>query len=158
MTAEEYNNGIAHWADDAYRFARRCCSDEERCKDAVQDAFASLWERRRQVENTKGKAFLLSSVHNRLASLFRHDHVVTNASPPQEDQTPPDETFDLREAIEKALATLPQTQRECLQLRDVEGYSYKEIGSILQLTDQQVQVYIFRARVALQKKLKEFRP
>ena len=40
----------------------------------------------------------------------------------------PDLGFDLREAIEHALQTLPEVQRAILQLRDVEGYSYAEIG------------------------------
>jgi RNA polymerase sigma-70 factor (ECF subfamily) len=34
-------------------------------------------------------------------------------------------------------------------LRDYEGYSYKEIGDITGLTESQVKVYIFRARVTL---------
>ena len=34
-------------------------------------------------------------------------------------------------------------------LRDYEGYSYKEIGEITGLSEAQVKVYIFRARVFL---------
>jgi RNA polymerase sigma-70 factor (ECF subfamily) len=34
-------------------------------------------------------------------------------------------------------------------LRDYEGYSYEEIGEILQLNESQVKVYIFRARTYL---------
>ena len=45
-------------------------------------------------------------------------------------------------------------QRAILQLRDVEGYSYREIGETLSLSDSQVQVYLFRARVAMRKQLK----
>ena len=66
----------------------------------------------------------------------------------------PDERFDLREAIEKSLQTLPEVQRAILQLRDVEGFSYAEIGETLALSDSQVQVYLFRARVAMRKQLK----
>jgi len=36
-------------------------------------------------------------------------------------------------------------------LRDYEGYSYEEIGEILDLSESQVKVYIYRARVALKK-------
>lgn len=156
MTGEEYNKHVDVWADSAYRFARRCCFDNERCKDAVQDAFAKLWEHRKEVDVAKGKQWLISAVHNRLMSLYRHDKTVreaTSSSPPSQ-YSEPDTRFELRDALEKALAELPQIQRECLQLYDVEGYHYKEIGTILKLSDQQVQVYIFRARVALKKKLK----
>lgn len=158
MTGEEYNRNVDIWSDSAYRFAKRCCNDDERCRDAVQDAFASLWEHRREVGADKGRQWLMSTVHNRLMSLLRHEQSATRAaenSPPPR-MVEPDVGFDLREAIEKALLSLPTIQRECLQLCDVEGYHYKEIGNILNLSDQQVQVYIFRARVALRKKLKEY--
>lgn len=67
----------------------------------------------------------------------------------------PDESFDLKEAIENALVTLPEVQRAILQLRDVEGYSYREIGETLGLSDDKVQVYLFRARVSMRKQLKK---
>ena len=66
----------------------------------------------------------------------------------------PDSSFDLRDAIEQSLQTLPEVQRAILQLRDVEGYSYAEIGETLTLSDKQVQVYLFRARVTMRKQLK----
>jgi RNA polymerase sigma-70 factor (ECF subfamily) len=39
-------------------------------------------------------------------------------------------------------------------LRDLEDYSYKEIGDILELSDSQVKVYLFRARKKIKKQLK----
>lgn len=157
LTDKEYNKGIELWADAAYRFALRCCRDDERCRDAVQDAFASMWEHRDDVRFETAKSYLLSTVHNKLMSMLRHDRVMDLAPPLVEETTQPDEGFDTRDAIALALNTLPPVQRQCLQLRDVEGYAYKEISNILNISDQQVQVYIFRARVALQKKLKEFK-
>jgi RNA polymerase sigma-70 factor (ECF subfamily) len=41
---------------------------------------------------------------------------------------------------------LPEKQRTCMQLRDVEGKSYKEIAAVMNITEQQVKVNIFRAR------------
>ena len=69
----------------------------------------------------------------------------------------PGTDFELRDAIEKALQSLPPIQRECLQLRDIEGYTYKEISNILSLSEDQVSVYLFRAKVALRKKLIEYK-
>ncbi|MGX8713742.1 MAG: RNA polymerase sigma factor, partial [bacterium] len=40
-------------------------------------------------------------------------------------------------------------------LAHVEGYSYAEIGETLSLSDSQVQVYLFRARVTMRKQLKQ---
>ena len=41
---------------------------------------------------------------------------------------------------------LPEKQKNVLLLRDYEGYDYRSIGKIMDLSDSQVKVYIFRAR------------
>lgn len=155
MTIEDYNKGVDAWADDAYRFARSCCGDDNSCRDAVQEAFAKLWERRDKVQN--GKAYLLSAVHNYLASRYRYNQLRAAGEAGAEGRVEPDTAFELRDAIERAFQSLPPMQRESLQLRDVEGYTYKEISSILSISEDQVSVNIFRARVALRKKLKDYR-
>jgi len=38
-------------------------------------------------------------------------------------------------------------------LKDYEGYSYQEIGEIMQLSESQVKVYLHRARLILKNKL-----
>ena len=42
-----------------------------------------------------------------------------------------------------------------MQLRDFEGKSYKEIASILNISEEQVKVNIFRARQAIKKRIIE---
>ena len=58
---------------------------------------------------------------------------------------------DLKEILDEAIETLPEIQKSVILLRDYEGYSYKEIGDIVELTESQVKVYIFRGRLALKK-------
>ena len=43
-----------------------------------------------------------------------------------------------------------------MQLRDFEGKTYKEIAHILQITEEQVKVNIFRARQTIKQKFKQF--
>ena len=143
-------------ADDVMRFAVRCGCRREDCEDAVQEALASLWKHRECVDVAKGKSYLLSAAYRRLMSHFRHDAVAQEYAEKMVTQVSqmPDESFDLKDAIERSMQTLPEVQRAILQLRDVEGYSYAEIGETLSLSDKQVQVYLFRARVAMRKQLK----
>lgn len=138
------------------RFAMRCCPNRPDCEDAVQEALAALWSHREEVPEDKGKSYLLSSAYRSLMMTLRHRQVVQRHEERtvMETTQKPDERFDLREAIERSLRALPEVQRAILQLRDVEGYSYAEIGETLSLSDQQVQVYLFRARVAMRKQLK----
>ena len=155
MTRQDYNNGVDLWADDLFRFALHCGADAETARDAVQEGFASLWERRSEVENTKGKSFLYTVVQHKVASHFRHRMVEQAApNPPlEEPRCHPDENFDLRDAMTKALNQLPQAQRAALQLKEVEGYSVREIASILTANEQQVMTWLFRARVSMRKHL-----
>lgn len=144
------------WADDAMRFAMRCCNSRPDCEDAVQEALAALWSHHDDVPQAKGKSYLLSASYRSLMMTLRHGKVMQMHEQRTivETAQQPDERFDLREAIEQSLQALPEVQRAILQLRDVEGYSYAEIGETLSLSDQQVQVYLFRARVAMRKQLK----
>ena len=156
MTAKEYKNGVGQWADDAMRFAVRCGGSRADAEDAVQEALAALWTHRDKVPQAKGKNFLLSAAYRSLMMTFRRDRVAQSHrdSATVDRVAVPDERFDLREAIERCLRVLPEVQRAILQLRDVEGYSYAEIGETLSLSDSQVQVYLFRARVTMRKQLK----
>ncbi|MFW1447703.1 RNA polymerase sigma factor, partial [Vibrio parahaemolyticus] len=45
--------------------------------------------------------------------------------------------------------TLNETQRSLVMLKDYEGYSYQEIGQIMDLNESQVKVYLHRARIIL---------
>jgi RNA polymerase sigma-70 factor (ECF subfamily) len=56
---------------------------------------------------------------------------------------------DLAEILNIAVRQLPEIQRTVVLLRDYEGYSYQEIGDITTLSEAQVKVYIYRARVFL---------
>ena len=157
MTAKEYNTSVARWADDALQFAVRVCGSRPDSEDAVQDALVSLWQRHDAVALERGRGYLLSTTYRRLMSSFRHravqrDYAVELGATSPATQSP-DEGFDLRDALEHCLQALPEVQRAILQLRDVEGYSYAEIGDTLSLDENRVQVYLFRARVAMRKHL-----
>ena len=54
-----------------------------------------------------------------------------------------------RAGLERALARLSETQRSLVLLKDYEGYSYEEIGTITGLNESQVKVYLHRARLQL---------
>jgi RNA polymerase sigma factor, sigma-70 family len=54
--------------------------------------------------------------------------------------------------VRQIIDSLPEKQRSCMQLRDFEGKSYKEIAQVLDITEEQVKVNIFRARQMVKQK------
>jgi RNA polymerase sigma-70 factor (ECF subfamily) len=59
------------------------------------------------------------------------------------------ERRSIQEALHGALAALPERQRMAVVLFDVEGYSHREIASILGVPDGTVRSDVFHARRSL---------
>ena len=55
--------------------------------------------------------------------------------------------------IHKAINALPEKQRTVMQLRDIEGKAYKEIAKIMNISESDVKVTLFRARQIIKDKL-----
>ena len=66
------------------------------------------------------------------------------------------ERKELRNAIQKAIAELPEQYRLPLVLRDLQGLSYDEISEVLELRSGTTKSRINRARLMLKDKLKPF--
>lgn len=152
MNARTYNQIVDQWSDGLFRFACSLCKDEDRSKDAVQDAFIKLWERRDQVDPNKVKSYLFTTVHHKIIDGFRHDNRHQDIEETPMNRTVEQGHHDLQEVLHEALNTLPEIQRSVILLRDYEGYNYDEIADITGLNLSQVKVYIFRGR----KKLKAY--
>jgi len=157
MTTKEYNHCVRHLGDDLYRFALRYANLSAAAEDAVQDVFADLWERRSEVEAEGARGWLIRALYRRLVDMHRHDEVVRNTQVAQEEAYRQHENFELKDALAHALATLPEQQRMLVLLRDLEGYEYAEMAQMTGLSEQQVGVYLFRARKQLKKQLEDYR-
>ena len=62
---------------------------------------------------------------------------------------------DLKEVIDQGLQKLSEQQRTVIMLRDYEGYDYKSIGDIMDMSEAQVKINIYRGRQALKKYFKD---
>jgi len=63
------------------------------------------------------------------------------------------ERKDVRDILDKAIATLPENHRLVFVLRDVEGLSVKETAEAMDISQANVKVRLLRARLALREKL-----
>jgi RNA polymerase sigma-70 factor (ECF subfamily) len=147
MTVSEYNQSVKDFADRLYRFALKNLNDPDLAKDFVQDAYEKLWMKIDQVDAQKVKSYLFRTVVNaqidrsRRAKL-QQNHLASIDVHQTEEQSP----FDVQEKIDEGVSRLTEIQRTVLTLRDYEGYTYHEIAEMTGLSEDQVKVYIFRAR------------
>lgn len=157
MDAKEYNECVRHHADDLYRFALRYSGDGAEAEDTVQEVFLTLWERHADIRIEGVKGFLVKLLYRRLVDLHRHRKLEQHPTVDVEPAYAPSERFELRDALQQALALLPEEQRMLVLLHDLEGYSYGEIAGLTGLNEQQVGVYLWRARKTLRKQLEDYR-
>ncbi len=150
MTLENYQQCVSQYADFLYRFILKQCRHEEDARDVVQNAFEILWNKKEEVEVEKAKAFLFKVAYSNMVDQHRKIKKMSYVeSFPANAAVTGAKKTGLKEALERALETLPAIQKAAVLLRDYEGYDYQEIGGILNLSESQVKVYIHRARLAL---------
>lgn len=150
MTEKEYNECVTQYADNVFRFIVKNLRHEEDARDVVQSAFEKLWRNRDQVDGTKSKSYLFTVAYNQMIDHLRKAKRVYLKEEFREDTRISDrQENNTRAVLQEALARLSETQRSLVMLKDYEGYSYEEIGKIMNLNESQVKVYLHRARLQL---------
>ena len=138
------------YSDNLYRFVLKNLKNEAMAGDVVQDTFEKLWVKLEDVSGLKVKTYLFTSAYHTMIDYIRKEKKYTDADPAEMNQASDSGHYsDLAEVLESAIQNLPDDQKAVVMLRDYEGYSYKEIAEITRLSEAQVKVYIYRARVYL---------
>lgn len=150
MTVTEYNRSVDLYADPVFRFILKNLQDEEKARDVVQDTFEKLWLNYQRVDGKKVKSYIFTTAYHKMIDQIRKDKKQGDFDNVDQGRYAHDEQYsDLKEILDEAITRLPADQKSVLLLRDYEGYSYKEISDVTGLSEAQVKVYIYRARVFL---------
>jgi RNA polymerase sigma-70 factor (ECF subfamily) len=147
---------VEHISDSLFRYAFHFLKDSEEAQDFVQDAFEKLWLNREKVEKDKVKSWLFTCVHHAMLNQVHRKkrQLVHLDSLDKSAHQKPDLSYESKQVIDLMVASLPPLQKSILLLRDLEGYTYEEIGDLLAIPAAQVKVYLFRARLKIKKQLK----
>lgn len=158
MRRQEYNIVVRQQSGNLFGYALKFLRNEEDAKDIVQDVFEKLWLNRKCVEFAKAKSWMFTTAHNAMINFSTRKGRVQLTDRMTTLETQKDKSdvnvFESNQVVDRAVSILPPIQKSVILLRDLEGYSYKEIGEILGLNDSQVKVYLFRARKKIKKQLK----
>lgn len=131
-------------------------------EEVTQDVFLNIWLKASSFDASRGnpRSWIMSVTHHRVVDVIRSRRRTTTVTDPEGYDTlerlpssePPVEaqvaqSLD-RERIMRALATLPDNQREVIELAYFEGYSQSEMAERL---SQPLGTVKTRVRLAMQK-------
>lgn len=137
-------------------------------EDIAQQVFLRIWRNaKRYRPDAKFTTYLFTITRNLVFNETRRksrkkevssdereetSNLLVEASP---DRQPDAELLqaELQQAVDDAIASLPETQRMAVVLRRYEQLSYEEIADVLELSVSAVKSLLFRARSALREAL-----
>ena len=135
--------------DFMFRLACSILGQSDEARDMMQDVAERILRRQEDLEDVRNMdSFLARAVRNACIDRIRRRRETTPKIPDMPDDRNPDRWSD-RQLVHKALARLPERQRLAVHLKDIEGYSNKELADILETDETNVRTLLSRGRRAL---------
>ncbi|MCP9454832.1 MAG: sigma-70 family RNA polymerase sigma factor [Nitrospira sp.] len=156
-----------------YRYASRLCGETEAAKDLVQETFLNAYRGFKQFRGEAQVSTWLYTIASRACLRMRRRQ---KGAPQRElsleelvpttdgefhlqipvDDLSPEEALQnkqLRQALNDAIDRLPPKYKMVLVLRDMEGLSAKEVGTVMGLNERAVKSRLHRARLFVRREL-----
>ena len=126
----------------AFGLAYRILGESPSAEDAVQEAFLTVWRQAERLDPARGRvgSFLMTVVHHKAIDLLRSRRGQEARSVPLDPATIEAQEADVLDrvatsmgaaAAREALRSLPQEQREPIELAYFEGMTHVEIAEAL---------------------------
>ncbi len=154
MIARDFKTNILPVSKKLLRFATHFLKDEDEAKDAVQDVFLKLWQKRDELEKIENiEAYAMQMTRNRCLDAIRTNRTVSISA--ETDRKMKEESVDVHLQVEysesatqikKLIDKLPDLQRKIMSMRDIEQLSYDEIVETTALQINAIRVNLSRAR------------
>ena len=140
-----------------FRYVLMATGDPSEAEEIVQEAFLRLVRWRPDSEHATPRNWLFKVARNLIIDRRRRHGPGAGPEPPGAVATPEVALAgkELRRRVLVIIHRLPETQRECLTLREFGDFSYAEIAAHLGISVDQVKVQLFRARQRLRVELRE---
>ena len=145
----------------AYNLAFWIVGRDVDAEDVVQEAYLKALKGFNGFRGTNARSWLLSIVRNTAYSWAKKRSRDLGVipfdeqlhAPAWDERLSPSHLRDRIDQLHAALTLLPAEFREILLLRDIEGWSYKELASILNIPSGTVMSRLCRARQRLRQEL-----
>ncbi len=165
---EAFDELVNRHQDKMFNMVYRFCGHREDARDICQRAFVNAF---RKIGEFKGDSafstWLYRIAFNQAVSFMRERKRVELSLAPRDDgparepaytcgPTEGLESVETRGKVQQALGMLDESDRQVILLKDIQGCSYDQIASILQIPKGTVRSRLHRARLELKARLKPF--
>ena len=141
---------------DVYRYTYAVLGNHADAEDVTQTTFVNALRALERGETPEDPSRWLTVIaHNLVRQRWRQAaarptlvELETDVPDAEEDE----EAFELEELV-RALQRIPETQREAIVMRELEGRSYREIATVMALSTSALETLLFRARRSLAEEL-----
>ena len=129
--------------------------DQLRAEDVIQEAFAVLWEKCKEVLPNQAKAFVFRVAQNQFLGGIKKDMVAQKHIPfvvktsDHEDPAYHMEYNEFESSIQSCIDQLPDGQREVFLLNRIEKKTYAEIAELLEISVKAVEKRMHKALLKL---------
>ena len=158
MELEKFKSDVVPLRNKLQNVAKNMLANEVDAEDAVQETFLRLWNQRSQLSNHPNVGgFAMQTLKNICIDKLRAERhnvsldgisIAGNSITPYTFTEQQDSVLIIRNIID----SLPETQRQIITLRDVDGYELGEIAAIIGSEESTVRVNLSRARKAVRDK------
>jgi len=162
MDAAEFKKTILPMSRKLLHFAFHLLRDKGEAEDAVQEAVLKLWKIRDSLENYNSlEAFAMKITRNWCLDRLKSKKPVYIESyrsgfDRQSDDSNPHRLVEQTDKLSffyKVLDTLPEQQKQVIQLRDIEGLDYGQISEIMDMNLNALRVNLSRGRNRIREEL-----
>lgn len=173
QTTQDFDTLYKEHVDLIYRFAHRLCGEVEAAKDLVQETFLNAYRGLNQFRGDAKISTWLYAIASRACLRMRRkrkgeperelslEEFIPTTDGEFHLQIPVDglspetalQNKQLRAALDAAIGQLPKNYKMVLVLRDMEGLSAKEVGTIMGLNERAVKSRLHRARLFVRREL-----
>lgn len=145
-----------------YHFLLKRGLSEQAAEDIIQQAFVIIWEKRKEVDETKSlRAYLFRIAYTRMLNHFRDHKKFSDRTEFERpvSQTPEAtlEQKELKQHIDTAILEMPEKRQTAFRLCYLQGFSYKEAAATMGVTEKTVENHMGLAFKDLRAALKAYR-
>ena len=159
MNDQEFKTQVFPLKDKIFRFAWRILQQREEAEDVTQEVLLKLWGKKQELGQYRSiEAVAMQSAKNLCLDRLRHQQIRTRKlrhlklDQPGNNHETDLENKEMHSIISRIIGKLPVRQKMVIHLKDVEGYSTREITEILGMDVVAVRTNLSRARKKVREK------